>query len=60
MLIELVLDVVLGILSALFGLLPSLPSLPAAVTDVWSQILGYLNQGMGFVGSWLYLPVALP
>ena len=60
MIIELVLDVVLGILSTLFGLLPSLPSLPAAVTDVWSQILGYLNQGMGFVGSWLYLPVALP
>ena len=43
MLIELVLDVVLGILSALFGLLPSLPSLPAAVTYVWSLILGYLN-----------------
>lgn len=60
MIIELVLDVVLGIFSALFGLLPSLPSLPTAVTDVWSQFLGYLSQGMGFVGSWLYLPVALP
>lgn len=60
MIIELVFNVVLGILSALFGLLPSLPSLPAAVTEVWSQFLGYLNQGMGFVGSWLYLPVALP
>lgn len=60
MIIELVLDVVLSILTALFSLLPSLPQLPAAITDVWNQILQYLNQGMGFVGSWLYLPVALP
>lgn len=60
MVIELVLDVVLGLLSALFDLLPSLPSLPSEITQVWSEIVGYLNMGMGFVGSWLYLPVALP
>lgn len=60
MIIELVLDVVLGIISALFGLLPSLPQLPSVVTDVWAQFTTYLSQGMSFVGSWLYLPVALP
>ena len=60
MVVELVLDVVLSLLSVLFGFLPSLPSLPAAITDVWSQILEYLGMGMSFVGSWLYLPVALP
>ena len=60
MVIELVLDVVLGLLTVLFDFLPSLPSLPSAITDVWQQVIGYLNMGMSFVGSWLYLPVALP
>ncbi len=60
MIIELVLDVVIGLLSFLLGLLPELPSLPAEITSVWSEFVGYLNQGMSFIGNWLYLPVALP
>lgn len=60
MIVELVLDVVISILSFLLGLLPALPSFPSAITDIWAEFMTYLQQGMSFIGHWIYLPVALP
>lgn len=60
MIIQAVLDVILTLLTALLSFLPELPSLPAAVTEAWGSLTSIINQGMSFVGNWLYMPVAIP
>lgn len=60
MIIELVLDVVFSLLSALFSLLPSLPALPSIIIDVWNQVISSVSLGLAVLGNWLYFPVVLP
>lgn len=60
MIISSLLGVLLEVVSGLLSFLPSLPALPAVITDVWSQLMDVMYQGLSLVGNWVYLPVALP
>ena len=49
MIIEAVLNVVVSLLTSLFGLLPALPAMPEVITTYWSQFVSIFNNGLSFL-----------
>lgn len=49
MIIELVLNVVVSLLTALFNLLPALPAMPDVITTYWTQFIDIFNTGISFL-----------
>lgn len=60
MLIEMVIDVVLGLVSLLLGLLPDLPALPSVITEYWNLFIDLLGSGLSIIANWVNMQVVIP